>query len=247
MRVALFIGCFNDTLFPATGRSIVTVLERLGHEVVFPLDQTCCGQMHLNSGYQGEGRRLAQRFLRVFSRTAADAIVTPSASCAVSVRHELANLTHNANGRLAAHAESLAPRVFEFSQFLVEELGVEDVGAHFPHRVAYHPTCHSLRMLGAGDAPLRLLRAVAGIRLQELADHESCCGFGGMFAVKNADVSAAMASDKVTAIVASGAEVCTALDNSCLLHLEGALRRRRTGVRVAHVADILASTSGVPA
>jgi L-lactate dehydrogenase complex protein LldE len=229
MRVALFIGCLNDTLFPETGRSTVAVLERLGHEVTFPTEQTCCGQMHLNAGYEPEGRRLALRFLRVFSEHGADAVVTPSASCAATVRHEL--------GRLG-----LGARVFELSQFLVEELGVEDVGAHYPHRVVYHPTCHSLRMLRVGEAPLRLLRAVSGIRLLELPEADACCGFGGTFAIKNADVSAAMATDKVSAIVASGAEVCTAVDNSCLLHLEGALRRQRTGVRVAHLADVLACT-----
>jgi L-lactate dehydrogenase complex protein LldE len=230
MRVALFIGCLNDTLFPETGRSTVTLLERLGHEVTFPLEQTCCGQMHTNAGYQPEGRRLALRFLRVFGKEEADAVVTPSASCAASVRHELERLGH------------AGARVFELSQFLVEELGVEDVGAHYPHRVVYHPTCHSLRVLGVGDAPLRLLHAVGGIRLLELPEADACCGFGGTFAVKNADVSAAMATDKVRAIAGSGAEVCTAVDNSCLLHLEGALRRQRTGVRVAHLADVLAST-----
>jgi len=244
MRLALFVTCFNDTLFPETGRSVVRLFERLGHTVLFPEEQTCCGQMHLNSGYRDEGRALARRFARVFETVDADAIVTPSASCAASLRHELSRMAGDPASppRVTAAAETLRPRVFELTQLLVEELGLEDVGAHFPHRVAYHPTCHSLRDLRAGDAPLRLLRAVGGIRLLELDDAESCCGFGGTFAVKNSDVSAAMAADKVRAILSSGAEVCTAADNSCLLHLEGALRRLRTGVRVAHLADILAST-----
>jgi L-lactate dehydrogenase complex protein LldE len=248
MRIALFIACFNDTLFPETGRNMVELLERLGHEVSFPEEQTCCGQMHANAGYGEDARRLALRFLRVFSAEDADAIVTPSASCALSARHELLALAASSPvERVAAHARAVAGRLFELSQFLVDELGVEDVGAHYPHRVVYHPTCHSLRMLAVGEAPMRLLRAVSGIQLRELADADSCCGFGGMFAVKNADVSAAMAADKVNAIVSSGAEVCTAVDNSCLLHLEGALRRQRTGVRVAHLADILAPTRGARA
>ncbi len=243
MRVAIFITCFNDTLFPDTGRCMVELLERLGHEVSFPAEQTCCGQMHINSGYQPEGEKLVQRFARVFTAAEADAVVTPSASCAATVRHELAELAAGSGSEAVADAaRDLAPRVFELSQFLVGELGVEDVGAHYQHRVAYHPTCHSLRLLKVGEAPLRLLRAVGGISLRELPSADSCCGFGGTFAVKNADVSAAMGADKVAEIVGSGAEVCTALDNSCLLHLEGLLRRQRSGVRIAHLAEILAST-----
>jgi L-lactate dehydrogenase complex protein LldE len=250
MRIALFITCFNDTLFPHTGRSVVTLLERLGHDVVFPEEQTCCGQMHANSGYAPESRALAQRFVRIFAAAEAEVVVTPSASCAASLRHELARLAAEPGtpAPVAEAAAALRPRLFELTQLLVERLGVEDVGAHYPHRVAYHPTCHALRDLRVGDAPLRLLRAVGGIRLLELDDAETCCGFGGTFAVKNPDVSAAMASDKIRALLDSGAEVVTAADNSCLLHLEGALRRQRAGVRVAHIADILAATrAGAPA
>ncbi len=229
VRVALFVTCFNDTLFPAVGRSVVTLLERLGHTVEFPLEQTCCGQMHFNTGYQPEARALAERFGEVFAPY--DVTVSPSGSCAGMVRENYPRLI----GRDA-------PPVYELSELLVDVLGVTDVGAYYPHRVTYHPTCHSLRMLRVGDRPLRLLREVRGIDLVELPRADECCGFGGTFAVKNADVSAAMGADKVAEIVGSGAEVCTALDNSCLLHLEGLLRRQRSGVRIAHLAEILAST-----
>ena len=224
MRVSLFVTCFNDTLFPQTGRAVVRLLERLNCEVEFPLEQTCCGQMHMNSGYAREGLALARRFARVFD--GADAVVTPSASCAGMLRKQL---------------ETGAPPVHELSEFLVDELGVEDVGAHYPHRVTYHPTCHSLRELDVGDRPLRLLRAVKGIELVELPQAEECCGFGGTFAVKNAEVSSAILADKVRAVLDTQAEVVCAADNSCLMHIGGALSRQRTGVRTAHLAEVLAS------
>jgi L-lactate dehydrogenase complex protein LldE len=231
MRVALFITCFNDTLFPATGRAVVEVLERLGHEVVFPEEQTCCGQMHANSGYQREAAPLARRFARVFGDF--DAVVSPSASCVGMVREQYP--------RIAPEAADVALRVHEFSEFLVDVLGVEDVGAVFPHRVTYHPTCHSLRLLRVGDRPLRLLRAVRGIDLVELGDREECCGFGGTFAVKNADTSMAMLTDKLRHVLDTQAEVCVSADNSCLMHIGGALRRQRAGVRTMHLAEVLAA------
>ena len=231
VRVALFITCVNDTLFPDTGRATVRVLERLGHEVVFPLEQTCCGQMHANSGYRDEATPLARRFVRVFGGF--DAVVSPSASCVGMVRDQYPELLGGA----------ALPRVFELTEFLVDELGVEDVGASFPHRVTLHPTCHSLRLLQVGDRPARLLRAVHGLDLVELPDAAECCGFGGTFAVKNADTSMAMLSDKLRRILDTRAEVCTAADNSCLMHIGGALRRQRTGVRAMHLAEILASTA----
>jgi len=221
MRVSLFVTCFNDTLFPATGRAVVRLLERLGCEVDFRLEQTCCGQMHLNSGYAREGAALARRFGRVFE--GAEVVVCPSASCAGMLRHQLG-----------------PGSVYELSEFLVDRLGVEDVGAYFPHRVTFHPTCHSLRELGVGDRPLRLLGAVRGIELVELPEAAECCGFGGTFAVKNAEVSAAMLADKVRAVLDTGAEVVCAADNSCLMHIGGALSRQRTGVRTMHLAEVLA-------
>ena len=224
MRVALFITCFNDTLFPATGRAVVELLERLGHEVDVPLDQTCCGQMHHNSGYAEDGLALARRFERIFD--GAEAIVSPSASCVGMVRE---------------HCPAVADRTYELTEFLVDRLGVVDVGASFPHRVTLHPTCHSLRVLRIGDRPRRLLEAVRGIELVALEDAEECCGFGGTFAVKNADTSMAMLSDKLRRILDTRAEVCTAADTSCLMHIGGALRRQRAGVRTVHLAEILAA------
>jgi L-lactate dehydrogenase complex protein LldE len=221
VRVSLFITCFNDTLFPQTGRAMVRLLERLGCEVDFPIEQTCCGQMHMNSGYAREGAALARRFLRVFQHS--EHVVTPSASCAGMLRQQVD-----------------AP-VYELSEFLVDRLGVEDVGAYFPHRVTFHPTCHSLRELRVGDRPLRLLRAVKGIDLVELEQASECCGFGGTFAVKNAEVSSAMLADKVRAVLDTGAEIVCAADNSCLMHIGGALSRQRTGVRTMHLAEVLAS------
>ena len=225
VRVSLFVTCFNDTLFPHTGRAVVSLLERLGCEVDFPLEQTCCGQMHLNSGYAREGEALARRFARVFD--GADAVVTPSASCAGMLRHQL--------------AADKRPPVHELSEFIVDKLGLEDVGAYFPHRVTYHPTCHSLRELDVGDRPFRLLRAVRGIELVELPEAEECCGFGGTFAIKNAEVSSAILADKVRAVLDTRAEVVCAADNSCLMQIAGALSRQRTGVRTAHLAEVLAS------
>jgi L-lactate dehydrogenase complex protein LldE len=225
MRVALFVTCFNDTLFPSTGRAVVTLLERLGCSVEFPLEQTCCGQMHINSGYEHEAGGLLSRFERVFSPY--DAVVSPSASCVGLVRERV---------------PALADRVFELTEFLVDVLGVIDVGASFPHRVTLHPTCHSLRMLHVGDRPVRLLSAVRGIDLVSLDGERECCGFGGTFAVKNADTSMAMLSDKLRHVLDTRAEVCTSADNSCLMHIGGALRRQRTGMRVMHLAEILAAT-----
>jgi len=219
VRVALFVTCFNDTLFPDTGRAVVSLLERLGCSVEFPLEQTCCGQMHANSGYDADA--LLARFERVF---ASDVVVSPSASCVAHVRSHLPGI-----------------RAFELTEFLVDELGVVDVGASFPHRVVLHPTCHSLRLLRVGDRPRRLLEAVRGIDLVDLNAAEECCGFGGTFAVKNADTSMAMLSDKLRHVLDSRAEVCTAADTSCLMHIGGALRRQRAGVRTMHLAEILAA------
>jgi L-lactate dehydrogenase complex protein LldE len=224
MRVALFVTCFNDTLFPRTGQAVVELLERLGCEVAFPEEQTCCGQMHFNTGYAADGLALARRFERVFDGY--EAVVSPSASCVGMVRE---------------HCPGLADRVFELTELLVDRLGVIDVGATFPHRVTLHPTCHSLRLLRVGDRPRRLLEAVQGIDLVALEEAEECCGFGGTFAVKNADTSMAMLSDKLRRILDTRAEVCTAADNSCLMHIGGALRRQRTGVRAMHLAEILAA------
>src|ERR1700760_3931476 len=246
-RVALFITCFNDTMFPQTGRAAVTVLERLGVAVDFPLEQTCCGQMHFNTGYAVETIPLVRRFVDVFAD--AELVVSPSASCVGMVRDYYARVAElSGDAGLAREVAQITPRVLELSELLIDRLGVEDVGAYFPRRVTYHPTCHSLRMLHVGDRPLRLLRAVQGIDLVALPEATQCCGFGGTFAIKNADTSIAMVSDKVRAILDTDAEVCVSADNSCLMHIGGALSRQRAGVRTMHLAEILAQTkTGAPA
>jgi L-lactate dehydrogenase complex protein LldE len=264
VRFALFVTCVGDTLFPETGRSVMRVLERLGHEVVFPAEQTCCG-------YRAEALRLARRMVDVLGRDdGVDAVVSPSSSCVGWLRELLPGVAREeGDERLAADAEELAGRLFEFSELLVRRLGVADVGASYPRRVTLHPTCHSRRVARVGDAPERLLAHVRGLELLELPDATECCGFGGTFSVKNASVSIAMLEDKCRNIVESGAEVVTAVDPSCLLHIGGGLSRlaprvagrnervaggppaggREAGrpeaggpaVRAVHLADILAA------
>jgi L-lactate dehydrogenase complex protein LldE len=243
VRIALFVTCLADTLYPNVGQATTVLLERLGHQVEFPLAQTCCGQMHVNTGYQRDAVPLVRRHVDTFEPY--EVIVAPSGSCVASVRHQHAMVARAAgDDALARRAEAVAARTFELSQLLVDVLGVEDVGAWYPHRVTYHPTCHSLRLLRVGDRPLRLLRQVKGLDLVELPDAETCCGFGGTFALKNADVSTAMLADKMRNVLDTRAEVCAAGDSSCLMHIGGGLSRLRTGVRTVHLAQILASTRG---
>jgi L-lactate dehydrogenase complex protein LldE len=246
MRIAVVATCLGDALFPRAPIATVELLERLGHEVVFPADQTCCGQMHVNTGYLDAVLPVVRHHVEVFGRAldeGVDAVVAPSGSCVGCVRHQHAMVARRAGDEgLARAAEQGAERTFELSELLVDVLGVTDVGAYYPHRVTYHPTCHSLRMLRVGDKPLRLLRAVRGLDLVELPDAEVCCGFGGTFAVKNAETSTAMLADKMACVLGSKAEVCTAGDASCLMHIGGGLSRLRSGVRTVHLAEILAST-----
>jgi len=241
VRVALFATCFNDVMWPETPKAVVRLLRRLGCDVEFPLDQTCCGQMFTNTGYADEAIPAVRNFAATFAGY--DAVVAPSGSCVGSVRHQHRDIAVRAGDtRLQAEVDAVVPTVYELSEFLVDVLGVTDVGAYFPHRVTYHPTCHSLRMLRVGDRPLRLLAAVRGIDLVELPDAEQCCGFGGTFAMKNADTSVAMGSDKARAARDTGAEVLVAGDNSCLAHIGGLLHRQRSGMRVMHLVEILATT-----
>jgi L-lactate dehydrogenase complex protein LldE len=220
---------------------VTRVLERLGHTVDFPLAQTCCGQMHYNTGYHREAVPLVRRFVEIFRD--AEAVCVPSASCVAMMReHYVMMAEAEGDPAFLADVQSLLPRVFEFSELLVNRLHVDDVGATFPHSVTYHPSCHSLRMLHVGDAPVRLLRAVKGLDLRELPNKEQCCGFGGTFAVKNADVSLAMLGEKDACVVQTGAEVVTALDNSCLMQIYGGLHRAGSPVRTLHLAEILAQT-----
>jgi len=240
MRVALFVTCLADAMFPQVGKATVTLLERLGHEVVFPDAQTCCGQMHINTGYQKAAIKLIEHQMRTFEQY--DAIVAPSGSCVGSVRHQHAAVAARAGkAQLAARAHDVGARTYELSEFLVDVLGVTDVGASYPHRVTYHPTCHSLRMLRVGEKPLRLLREVRGLDLVELPEAHQCCGFGGTFALKNADTSAAMLTDKLRNVLATDADVVSAGDSSCLMHIGGGLSRLRVETRPVHLAEILAS------
>ena len=236
MLISLFITCYNDALYPKTGQAVVTVLERLGHTVEFRAAQTCCGQMHYNTGYQPEAMPMARRFVELFE--SAEAVVVPSTSCVSMMRDHYPKMTDGDAGLARAVAE-LLPRVWEFSEFLTRKLGVTDVGAFYPHRVTYHASCHGLRNLCLGDGPVSLLRKVRGLDLVPLDGLEVCCGFGGTFAVKNAEVSSAMLADKVRAVMNTRAEVATACDNRCLMHIYGALHRQRTGVRTAHIAEVL--------
>ena len=237
MRISLFITCYNDTLFPATGQAVVKILERLGHEVEFREAQTCCGQMHYNTGYRREAIPLMRRFLDVFD--SAETICIPSSSCVAMIRDHYPEMA--AETGEGERVGALLPRVFELSELLVDKLRVADVGAFFPHRVVLHPSCHSLRSLHVGDKPLQLLRQVRGLTLIDLPEAEQCCGFGGTFAVKNAAVSTAMLEDKMRCLLETGAEVCTALDNSCLMHIAGGLSRQQQRIRCMHLAEILAA------
>lgn len=226
-------------MFPEAGKAVVRVLERLGHTVEFPAGQTCCGQMHYNTGYQAEAMPLLERFVAQFKD--AEAVVVPSSSCVAMMRDHYPKMAEAIGDRdLQRQVDDLLPKVFEFSEFLTRRLGLENVGAYYPHRVTYHASCHGLRNLGLGDRPVRLLKAVRGIELVELAGLEQCCGFGGTFAIKNAEVSSAMLEEKVTAVLNTRAEVCTACDTSCLMHIQGALHRQKTGVKTLHLAEILA-------
>ncbi|WP_030612048.1 (Fe-S)-binding protein [Streptomyces sclerotialus] len=247
MRVALFVTCINDTLHPRTGRAVVTLLERLGVEVGFPAEQSCCGQPQFNTGYRHASEPLALRYARVFRDY--EYVVVPSGSCAAMVRDNYPRLGEKAaaEGRGSALTEAAAeavPKTYELTEFLVDVLKVTDVGAYYPHAVTYHPTCHGLRMLGLGDRPRTLLSHVKGLELRELAGAEECCGFGGTFAVKNPAVSAAMGADKTRHIQETGAAAVCTVDNSCLMHIGGVLSRQGSPVRPVHLAEILASTEG---
>ncbi len=243
--MSLFITCINDTMFPHTGRAVVSVLERLGCEVTVPANQTCCGQMFTNSGWFGEGVKSVRAFVRAFAD--AEVIVGPSGSCVGSVRHQHPMLADDAGDAGLRHeVDQIVARTRELSEFIVDDLGLVDVGAHFPHTVTFHPTCHSVRVAKVGDRPQQLLRAVDGITVVDLPHAEECCGFGGTFSVKNPDVSAAMGTDKVAHAVASGAEYVVAGDNSCLLHIGGLAHRTKAPIRTIHLAEILASTQDAP-
>lgn len=239
VKVSLYITCYNDSLFPETGKSVVRVLERLGYAVGFRPDQTCCGQMHANTGFRNEAFALARRFVQQYGDE--EAVCIPSSSCVAMIREQYpALIAEFGTAELRADFDALMPRVHEFTEFLVNVAGVEDIGAYFPHRVTYHASCHGLRSLHAGDRPMRLLRKVRGIELLPLANLDRCCGFGGTFSVKNAEVSTEMLKEKLDAVHETRAEFVTALDNSCLMHLAGGLHREGAAVQTMHIAEVLA-------
>ena len=241
MRVALFITCLADQFYPTAGVAVVEVLRRLGVEVSFNAVQTCCGQPAFNTGYREEARSVALKVLGLFSAPgSADYVVCPSGSCTTMIRVFYPELFEHDPNRLR-EAKELAGRVFEFSEFLVKVLKIEDVGASFPHRLAYHDSCHLLRELGVSEEPRRLLRAVRGAELVELQDHRLCCGFGGTFSVKFPEVSVAMGEDKLKAAAAAGAEYLVANDAGCLMHLAGLAHRQGLALKTMHLAEVLAS------
>jgi len=241
MRASLFITCYNDTLFPETGQAVVKLLERLGVELEFEPRQTCCGQMHSNTGFRGEAYSQAKRLIRLYHD--AECVVIPSSSCVAMIREQYPTLIRElGNDEMMRQYEALLPRIYELTEFIVDKLGVDDVGAYFPHRVTYHASCHSLRGLHLADKPLRLLRKVRGLDLVEMANVDRCCGFGGTFSVKNGEVSSAMLAAKLQDVLATKAEFCTAVDNSCLMHQGGAMHRQFVPMKTIHLAEILAST-----
>jgi L-lactate dehydrogenase complex protein LldE len=235
-KVSLFVPCYVDQLLPQVAVDTVKVLRRIGYDVDFAQDQTCCGQPAFNTGYWDDARPCAERFVRIFR--GAETIVCPSGSCTTMVRSFYPELF--SQSPLASEAAELGLRTFELSEFLVKIAGVTNVGAIFPHTVTYHASCHGLRELRVQEEPLQLLNNVGGLKLLQMSRSEECCGFGGTFATKFAEISVAMGNSKVDSIAATGAEFVTATDPSCLLHLQGVLQKQRRRAKAIHLASILA-------
>ena len=242
MRVAFFVGCVNDVFFARAAVGAARILERLGVDVHFPQEQTCCGQAHFNSGQWAQAATLARHFVRTFE--SAEYVVAPTGSCVAMVREHYVSLLAG-DPAVAPRARALAARTYEFAQFVTDVLGIEDLGARYPVTAAYHASCHASRILGAAEAPERLLRCVRELTLVPFEGADRCCGFGGTFAVKSPEVSVAMADDKLAAIEAAGADVVVSADGSCLLHLMGRARRRGLRLRFVHVAELLAEGMGL--
>lgn len=247
MRIALFSTCIGDAMFPDASKATAVILSRLGHDVVFPEKQTCCGQMHVNTGYQKEAIPVIRNYVDAFSDPSIDYVVAPSGSCIGAVREEHARVAERYGDKaLVSGAQTASKKSYELSEFLIDVLETDQLGAFFPHSVTFHSSCHSARFLKVGDKPFQLLRNVEGLDLIPLDNVEECCGFGGTFSIKNAETSASMVADKVRHIKDSGAEYVTGGDSSCLLNIVGSLSRQRTGVRALHMAEILASTKDHP-
>lgn len=237
-RVSLFVTCIVDQLFPKVGLAMADVLERLGYQVEFPEDQTCCGQPAFNTGFRDEARQVARHFLKVFRDS--EYVVVPSGSCTSMIAHHFHDLFPDDPQALQA-AEALSKRVWEFSRFVLEVAGVDDVGARLEDVVTYHDSCHALREFGIKDGPRRLLANVRGLELREMDTAEECCGFGGTFSVKFAEVSGGMARTKLDSIARTGARTVVSVDSSCLMQIQGALSRAGLAVRTMHLAEVLAS------
>ncbi|KAA9393962.1 (Fe-S)-binding protein [Kocuria coralli] len=251
MKIAIFATCIVDAMYPKVALATVRILERLGHDVVFPAGQGCCSQMHVNSGYIDEALPVVRNHVEAFTAVDYDVAVAPSGSCVASLGHQQPMVARKCGDEgLARQAEEVAGRTYELSELLVDVLGVTDaekqLGSYFPHRITYHPSCHGLRLLGLGDRPTTLLSSVEDLELVELPDAQECCGFGGTFSFKNPDVSGAMVDAKIKNIESTGTGLCAGGDSSCQLHMNGAARRRGSEVRTVHLAEILASTRANP-
>ncbi|UWX97816.1 (Fe-S)-binding protein [Arthrobacter zhaoxinii] len=252
MKIALFATCIVDAMYPSTARATVSILERLGHDVVFPAGQACCGQMHLNSGYFPEAVPVVRNHVEAFESQEYDVAVAPSGSCVASVKHQHAMLARSVgDADLETRATAVGSRTYELSALLTDVLGITDaaaqLGSWYPHRITYHPSCHGMRLLRLGDRQADLLRTVEGLDLEPLPEADQCCGFGGTFSLKNADVSSAMLADKNANITATGAQLCSGGDASCLMHIGGGLSREGSSISTLHLAEILASTREHPA
>jgi L-lactate dehydrogenase complex protein LldE len=234
--VSLFIPCLVDQFYPQIGEAVVRVLTRLGLNVDYPQDQTCCGQPAFNSGYRKEARKLAERFIKIFEE--AEVVVAPSGSCVAMVRKHYPEIFRNEKNWYE-RSEKLAEKVFEFSEFIVKIMGQRDLGAQFPRRVTYHDSCSVLRSIGVREEPRALIRAVKGIEFVDLKDSERCCGFGGTFSVKFGELSSILLEDKIESIKRSGAEFVISSEISCLMNIEGALRRQKSPVKAMHLAELL--------
>ena len=243
MKVALFVPCYVDVINPEVGVSVVRILRKLGVEVAYPEGQTCCGQPAFNSGFFDEARNVARHFMGVFEGGGFDYVVCPSGSCTTMVSHYYPFLFKDLPDERET-SEELGGRVREFSDFLVNVLGVKDLGARYEGRAVFHTGCHQRRELGVLNEPRELLENVEGLEVLGWKNEELCCGFGGTFAVKMPDVSTAMADEKIRALQGSGADTLISGDSSCLMHLKGRLRRTGHDTRVYHLAQILDPENG---
>lgn len=251
MRIALFSTCIIDGMYPQVAKATVDILERLGHEVVYPQGQTCCSQMHVNSGYFDDAYAIVKNHVESFEAWDFDVAVAPSGSCVVALDHQQGMIAERKGDHdLARRANALATRTFELSELLIDVLGItnaaEQLGSYFPEHVTYHSSCHGMRLGSLGTRQSDLIRTVAGIKYTQIEGLDQCCGFGGTFSFKNADTSGAMVADKAANIEKTGASICTGGDASCLMNIGGALSRKGSDVQTIHFAQILASTKENP-